>query len=515
MKCHRLIYLLLFSHLCAMDRPPQANPEQVSSIIDVTKLDRFLKVLLEKKFEINKDYRFLARRLLTNNDLLTQFALRHGMPLPIVQKMIEEYLNVTTINLLNVLKQNRDLIERLKKEGLTEEQAITQLAIIAHITDYNEAQAWQDTKGEKYFRSKTRQELETISHDVNAGLNDPIINQRMLKVFPQHIPVLKILQSQSAERIRPTITKKQQQNADYLYQVYKEAIADLDTYLQLKPSSELDRIRTFAEESKNQAIQNYLLQKMTQEEINSFGHIFYKISDILKSRSKSKQIPHGLTANLQLLYTFVDRYIKEGDKYKLNLTDQNKNNIKETARTIIADQDALNKLAAWLSVKANVLGIILGKISNMFKNLELPVVVQPSVPEVPKSPWPIYPDDAEPVEKIVSPQLPIAIQKTGFSVDKYIKYAQNNNNAALNSLISESSNDQLQTVLSQVDALIAADEKVVRKYHERFVVTPRKDLAKLRLLMQLIDQELKRRKEEFYRLHPVNKPHPEYPESPR
>ncbi len=379
--------------------------------------------------------------------------------------------------------------------------------MLALIEEYNDAQSYDDTKAGKFLPSRTRKELELISKNVNAAFTDKVVLRGVLKFFALALPVLKNFQSQSAELLAANppvqqqpaaITKKQQQNADYIYQIYQEARKDFDTYLQLQPNNELDRIRTFVQETRNPVMQTYLLQKMSQDEVNSFQHIFYKISDILKSRSKSKQIPNGLTENQQLLYTFVDLYIKDGDKYKLKVTDQNKKSIRETARAIIADQDALNKLAAWLSIKPNVLTIILGKVSDMFKDKQL---------------WPDYPEEAGQVGALA--QLPIvqALPRE-LTVQDFINYALENN-PQLNDKINNASDEQLAAIREHADRLIKADEKVIRKYQERFEVAPRKDLAKLRLLMQSIDQELKRRKEEFYRQHPINKPHPEYPESPR
>jgi hypothetical protein len=500
-----------------MDRPPQARsvskPANLSSVIDVNKLDRFFKILQEKKFEPNyKEYVFIARRLYMHDDILSQFAARHKISKPEMKELLENFLNLATQDLYKTSFAKIEISEQFKKEGITQEQANAILALFSLIEEYNDAQSYDDTKAGKFLPSRTRQELELISKNVNAAFTDKVVLRGVLKSFALALPVLKNFQSQSAELLaanpvqqKPAaITKKQQQNADYIYQIYQEARNDFDTYLQLKPSNKLDRIRTYVEETRNPVMQTYLLQKMSQDEVNNFSHLYYKISDILKARSKSKQIPNGLTENQQLLYTFLDRYIKEGDKYTLNLTDQNKNSIQEAAQAIIKDQDAFNKLARWLLVKPNVLTIILGKISDMFKNKQL-------------YPWPDYPEESSSEQPAALPKLPVIQEQSRvFSMQDFINYALDNN-AKLNALIKDSSGEQLQTVLSNVNALIAADEKVVRKYQERFEVTPRQDLAKLRLLVQTIDQELIRRKEEkeaFLRQN-INKPHPEYPESPR
>lgn len=510
MKYHIWLCILTINQLYAMDRPPQRARESAKSAINVPKnvgqFDWFFEELQKKEgVLINSSQISEARYLLLDDNLLNQFALRHNMPTPEIKKMIERFINAVTQRRFNIVLNSREL-QLSSKKSVSEQEVSDFMVLRAFISEYESEQKYDTTKGENYFRSRTSQELEFINNNLNKLLENERLINKFVDNFPKDFITLgKIKLGVSREldaRSATSLTKNQQKNADSVYNLYKVGKIDFDTYLQIKTNSELDRIRSLLEESRKPEIQNYLLQKMSQNEINDLQHLYYKIADILKARSKSKQIPNGLTENQQQLYVFVNRYIKEGDKPTFNLTDQNKKTIRETARAIIADQDAFNKLSAWLSIKPQVLTIILNKIKDMFKIGEMPE-------------WPQYPEEGSPEQPVALANLPIIKEQLrAFNIQDFINYALDNN-PKLNALIKESSDEQLTTVLNEVAAVIASDEKVVRKYQERFEVTPRKDLAKLRLLVQSIDQELKQRKAEFFRQHPANKPHPEYPESPR
>ena len=527
--CIGLIGLIFVMQLVPMDRPPRLQPKQANTparpeyVIDYSKFEDFLKeVLAQKELPlIHENVYMVARIVLFDDNKLREFAEKNNISKQALRETLEMILKKFQ-EYKKIFLNKREIRDTYKLSGLSEQQIDTLVSIIALVEDYNASQKFDVLRTERYMHTRTREEIEFINKNLNAALSDKLIIPQILSVFqPIVLSMLKNIQFQSTQFLsasaqqKTSLTKKQQQNADFLYELYNVGRADLETYLPLKTNSELDRTRSFLLESKLQAVQDYLLQKMTQNQINDFQHIFYKVEDILKSRSKPKLIPNGLSANDQLLYKFVENYIKEGDKLKLNYTDQEKNNIKEAAQAISNNPDSLNSLAAWLSLKPNSLKIILERVKDLFKKNELPVVIKPSG-EIIKNPWPEYPQE-ELSEKAALPKLAIVQEPLQpFNVQNYINQALDNN-AKLNALIQGSSDEQLNVVLGHVDALIKADEKVIRKYQDRFEVTPRKDLAKLRLLMQSIDQELKRRttqKEEFLRQN-INKPHPEYPQSPR
>lgn len=520
------ICLILIHQLGAMERPPRAPIQSVQPAINVPKnvvrFDWFFKALQEEGFPAKYAKYFDAqisdaRYLLLDDNLLAQFALRHDIPIPEIKKKIESFFNADTQRRFNGLMNLHEIRESYKK--IFDEEIIDDLVLANTIkVVYRDAQKYNATKDENYFLSRTPQELEFLNQRLDRIMTNKLAMNKIEKTVPSDILLLTKIKtgiSQAlAERSATPFTKKQQKNADFLYNLYRVGKIDFDTYVPLQTNSELDRIRSLLEELRKPAMQNYLLQKMSQNEINDFQHLYYKIADILKSRSKPKQLPESLNAQEQLLYTFIERYMKEGDSIKLRYRDQDKDEIKKQAKAIIENQASLNKLAEWLSVKPHVATTLITRSSDLFKINE-PVGKKPE--EILKNPWPDYPQEESAEQATPVAKLPIIKERIRvFTVQDFITFALDNN-PTLNDLIKDSSDEQLAAVLTEVSALIAADEKIIRKYQERFEVTPRKDLAKLRLLMGSVDQEIKRRaseKEAFIKQN-INKPHPEYPQSPR
>lgn len=523
MKYYGLICALAISQLSAMDRPPQRARESVKPVINAPKnvgqFDWFFEELQKKEgAQVSSSQISEARYLLLDDNLLNQFALRHDMSTPEIKNMIERFFNAVTQKRFNIVLNSRGLMLDSKK-SVSEQEVSDFMVLRAFISEYESEQKYDTTKGENYFRSRTSQELEFINNNLNKLLENERLINKFVDSFPKDFITLGnikvgVSRELAARSAAPSLTKNQQKNADFLYNLYRVGKIDFDTYVPLQTNSELDRIRSLLEESRKPAIQNYLLQKMSQNEINDFQQLYYKIADILKSRSKPKRLPESLNAQEQLLYTFIERYMKEGNSIKLRYRDQDKDEIKKQAKVIIENQASLNKLAEWLSVKPHVATTLITRSSDLFKINE-PVGKKPE--EILKNPWPDYPQEESAEQAAPVAKLPLIKERIRvFTVQDFITFALDNN-PKLNDLIKDSSDEQLAAVLTEVSALIAADEKIIRKYQERFEVTPRKDLAKLRLLVQSVDQEIKRRaseKEAFIKQN-INKPHPEYPQSPR
>lgn len=521
MKYYGFICLIVINQLLAMDKP-QRPPESVKHVINaprnVALFDWFFKEL--QKEGVHTDYTSsqinAARYLLLDDNLLNQFALRHNISTAEIKKMIERFFYADTQRRINMVVNSPELRSNFKKNP--NEQEISDLMLlIAITTEYISAQKYDATQGENYFRSRTSQELEFIKNSLNKVIvNDQVINQ-FLDFEPKGLVTLTSIKlgiaKEVAARSIVTLTKNQQKNADTLFGLYAVGKIDLETYLPLQTNSELDRIKSYLDDAKTPSVRNYLLQKISSTSLDRFiNSLELNVKKLIRLRSKPKQLPEGLNAQEQLLFRFVERYMKDGDTLKTRYHDQDKTDIKKAAHAIIENPKLLDKLAEWLLVAPHVAKTLMTRATDLFKANESQVKSQE---DILKNPWPEYPQE-ESIEKARPvAQLPIIQERArGFTVQDFITYALENN-PSLNDRIKDSSEQQLAAVLTQVNGLIAADEKVVKKYQERFEITPRRDLAKLRLLLESINQELKRRKEELFSRHPVNKPHPEYPESPR
>lgn len=521
MKYYGFICTIFIYQFTAMERPPrlmEPGKPTIKSPKNVAQFDWFFKELQNKGVPAEFSLAQIsdARYLLLDGNLLAQFALRHKISIPEIKKMIERFFTADTQKRLNIVV-NAPSVRRDLKKRLNEQDTQDRLTLVAFDAEYELAQRFEATKGANYFLSRTPQELDFIHRNLNRILENKTVVSAVMDETPDKLLILNNIKSRIsqvlAERSAASLTKNQQKNADSLYDLYLLR-QNLETILPKKTSSELDRIRSYLEESKSPSFKNYLLKKIPEGEFDIFIEYASGLVNIIsKSRSKYKQLPENLNPQEQLLYRFVERYMKEGDTLKLSYSKEEKDVIKKELQIITNNKESLNKLAEWLSVKPSAAITLITRGSNLIKINE-PVLVKQPERDL-KNPWPVYPQEESSEKQAPLAKLPIIKERIRiFNVQDFINYALDNN-PKLNNLIKDSGDELLEAVLTDVNAFIASDEKVIKKYQERFEVTSRRDLAKLRLLVQSINQELKRRQEELFRLNPIDKPYPKYPESPR